>query len=313
MAPRARWISMMSNPTARRCWPPSARPPRCRSCAAARAGGIRAAMAASALARKRCWASLANCTRKVLSALDVKGPAMAFTLWPGEVPAPRTQGRGFAQCAPGLQRPAGGRARLSPLSSTRSVEALNAGQCRRRGRQGVDRPACASLTNSSAARLGEGKKSLAITVRMQPSDKTLKDSRYRGGQRQDRRKGGQGDRRRACAAETCETGRSGTLRHSHRPEQTAPHVRRRARRPAASLPRRWRRTASDSTRWCWRCRAAECHVAAAGGATGWGRRSIWCSCARSACPAMPELAAGALVDGDTPNRPCSTTIGDCDV
>ncbi|MDA7430534.1 phenylalanine--tRNA ligase subunit beta [Primorskyibacter aestuariivivens] len=106
---------------------------------------------------------------KVLAAMDVKGPAMAFTLWPAEIPMPRKTG------------------------ATRSALVLNDLQAVERDFAFVLDADVAALDVVNAAggadkalisevrifdefiggSLGEGKKSLAITVRMQPSDKTL--------------------------------------------------------------------------------------------------------------------------------------------
>ncbi|MCR9124678.1 MAG: phenylalanine--tRNA ligase subunit beta [Rhodobacteraceae bacterium] len=109
---------------------------------------------------------------RVLAALDVKGPAMAFTLWPAEVPIPRRSG---------ATRPA---LRVQDLQAVErdfafvvdaEVEALNL----------VNAAAGADKTLIEDVRvfdefiggaLGEGKKSLAITVRLQPAQRTLTDA-----------------------------------------------------------------------------------------------------------------------------------------
>lgn len=109
---------------------------------------------------------------KVLKAMDVKGPAVAFTLWPEEIPLPRKSG---------ATRPA------LVLNDLQAVERDFAFV--------VDREVAAlDLVNAAAGAdkalieevrvfdefiggsLGEGKKSLAITVRLQPTDKTLKEA-----------------------------------------------------------------------------------------------------------------------------------------
>tara|TARA_R110002124_G_scaffold27521_15_gene98017 strand:- start:696 stop:3095 length:2400 start_codon:yes stop_codon:yes gene_type:complete len=109
---------------------------------------------------------------RVLNALDVKGPAMGFTLWPANVPLPRKAGS---------TRPA-----LS-VSALQAVErdfafVVDAGVD---ALMLVDAAMGADKTLIDDVRvfdefiggaLGEGKKSLALTVRMQPSDKTLKDA-----------------------------------------------------------------------------------------------------------------------------------------
>ncbi len=108
---------------------------------------------------------------KVLTTLDVKGPAVAFTLWPSEVPLPRKSG------------------------ATRPALVLNDLQAVERDFAFVVDAEVEALTLVNAATsadknlidevrifdefvggsLGEGKKSLAITVRLQPADKTLKE------------------------------------------------------------------------------------------------------------------------------------------
>jgi len=108
---------------------------------------------------------------KVLDALDVKGPAVGFTLYPADVPLPRKSG------------------------ATRSALVLNDLQAVERDFAFVVDASVEALTLVNAATgadkalisdvrvfdefiggsLGEGKKSLAITVRLQPKDKTLKE------------------------------------------------------------------------------------------------------------------------------------------
>ncbi|MFG6563982.1 phenylalanine--tRNA ligase subunit beta [Sulfitobacter sp. 1A13421] len=109
---------------------------------------------------------------RVLAAMDVKGPAMAFTLYPAEVPLPRKSGA----TRPALQ--------ISDLQAVErdfafvvdaDVEALalvNAAK-------GADKALIEDVRvfdEFIGGSLGKGKKSLAITVRLQPSDKTLKDA-----------------------------------------------------------------------------------------------------------------------------------------
>lgn len=109
---------------------------------------------------------------KILAAMDVKGPAMAFTLWPEQVPMPRKSG---------ATRPA---LKISDLQAVErdfafvvdaDVEALilvNAAM-------GADKALITDVRvfdEFIGDSLGEGKKSLAITVRLQPEGKTLKDA-----------------------------------------------------------------------------------------------------------------------------------------
>ncbi|SNS70221.1 phenylalanine--tRNA ligase subunit beta [Antarctobacter heliothermus] len=108
---------------------------------------------------------------KVLDALDVKGPAVGFVIWPELVPMPRRSG------------------------ATRAALVLNDLQAVERDFAFVVDADVEALTLVNAAvgadkvliedvrvfdefiggSLGEGKKSLAITVRLQPTDKTLKE------------------------------------------------------------------------------------------------------------------------------------------
>ncbi|MCT4610869.1 MAG: phenylalanine--tRNA ligase subunit beta [Pelagimonas sp.] len=108
---------------------------------------------------------------KVLAAMDVKGPAVAFTLWPGEIPMPRKSGA----TRPALQ--------LNDLQAVErdfafvldsSVEALTLVNAA----AGADKNLIEDVRvfdEFIGGSLGEDKKSLAITVRMQPKDKTLKE------------------------------------------------------------------------------------------------------------------------------------------
>ncbi|MEO9648657.1 MAG: phenylalanine--tRNA ligase subunit beta [Roseobacter sp.] len=108
---------------------------------------------------------------KVLAAMDIKGPAMGFTLWPEDVPLPRKSGATRAAL------------KISDLQAVErdfafvvdtQVEALtliNAAL-------GADK----ALINDVrifdefiGGSLGEGKKSLALTVRLQPVSQTLND------------------------------------------------------------------------------------------------------------------------------------------
>ncbi|MFG6589563.1 phenylalanine--tRNA ligase subunit beta [Sulfitobacter sp. 1A12157] len=109
---------------------------------------------------------------RVLAAMDVKGPAMAFTLYPAEVPLPRNTGA----TRPALQ--------ISDLQAVErdfafvidaDVEALTLVNAAK----GADKNLIEDVRvfdEFIGGSLGEGKKSLALTVRLQPSDKTLKDA-----------------------------------------------------------------------------------------------------------------------------------------
>ncbi|NNE50922.1 MAG: phenylalanine--tRNA ligase subunit beta [Sulfitobacter sp.] len=108
---------------------------------------------------------------RILQAMDVKGPAMAFTIWPEEVPTPRKSG---------ATRPA---LNISDLQAVErdfafvvdaDVEALTLVNAA----MGADKALIEEVRvfdEFIGGSLGEGKKSLAITVRIQPRETTLKD------------------------------------------------------------------------------------------------------------------------------------------
>ncbi len=109
---------------------------------------------------------------KILAAMDVKGPAMAFSLWPEDVPMPRKTGATRAAL------------KISDLQAVErdfafvvdaDVEALTLVNAA----MGADKALIEDVRvfdEFIGGSLGEGKKSLAITVRLQPRDATLKDA-----------------------------------------------------------------------------------------------------------------------------------------
>lgn len=109
---------------------------------------------------------------RILAAMDVKGPVMAFTLWPAEVPLKRKAG---------ATRPA---LRISDLQAVErdfafvvdaDVEALTLVNAA----MGADKALIEDVRvfdEFIGGNLGEGKKSLALTVRLQPVESTLKDA-----------------------------------------------------------------------------------------------------------------------------------------
>ena len=113
---------------------------------------------------------------KVLAAMDVKGPAVAFTIWPAAVPAPRKTG---------ATRPALVMRDLQSVerdfafvvdSTVEALTIVNAAL-------GADKALIDQVrvfdefTGPKAeAQMGAGKKSVAITVRLQPTEKTLKEA-----------------------------------------------------------------------------------------------------------------------------------------
>ncbi|NNE81630.1 MAG: phenylalanine--tRNA ligase subunit beta [Silicimonas sp.] len=108
---------------------------------------------------------------RILRRMDVKGPAVGFTIWPAEVPLPRkaTASRGAL--------------RISDLQAVErdfafvldaDVEALNVVNAA----AGADKALIDEVRvfdEFIGGSLGEGKKSIAITVRLQPTEKTLTD------------------------------------------------------------------------------------------------------------------------------------------
>lgn len=109
---------------------------------------------------------------RILQALDVKGPVVGFTLWPGEIPLPKKQtaNRGAASL-PDLQAVERDFAFVMD-SSVDALTAVNAAA-------GADKALIEDVRvfdEFIGGSLGEGQKSLAMTVRLQPIDATLKDA-----------------------------------------------------------------------------------------------------------------------------------------
>ncbi|SLN57886.1 Phenylalanine--tRNA ligase beta subunit [Roseovarius litorisediminis] len=109
---------------------------------------------------------------RVLSAMDVKGPAVAFTLFPQEIPLPRNSGanRGALEL-----RDLQAVERDFAFVVDADVEALTLVNAA----AGVDKALIEDVRvfdEFIGGSLGEGKKSLAITVRLQPTKATLKEA-----------------------------------------------------------------------------------------------------------------------------------------
>jgi len=106
---------------------------------------------------------------RVLAALDVKGPAVAFTLWPAEIPLPRrSSATRPALVAPDLQPVE----RDFAFVVDREVEALDLVNAA----AGADKTLIEEVRvfdEFAGGSFGEGAKSLAITVRLQPIQATL--------------------------------------------------------------------------------------------------------------------------------------------
>ena len=108
---------------------------------------------------------------KVLKAMDVKGPAVGFTIWPAEVPQPRsaTSSRGALEISDfqAVERDFA----FVLDAEVESINVVNAAA-------GADKALIEEVRvfdEFVGGSLGEGKKSLAITVRLQPRESTLTD------------------------------------------------------------------------------------------------------------------------------------------
>ena len=108
---------------------------------------------------------------RVLQAMDIKGPAMAFTIWPDQVPMPRKSGA--TRSALEL-RDLQAVERDFAFVVDADVEALTLVNAA----AGADKALIEDVRvfdEFIGGSVGEGKKSLAITVRLQPSETTLKE------------------------------------------------------------------------------------------------------------------------------------------
>ncbi|MFD2738234.1 phenylalanine--tRNA ligase subunit beta [Sulfitobacter aestuarii] len=109
---------------------------------------------------------------RVLAAMDVKGPAMAFTLFPAEIPLPRKSGATRSAL------------KVSDLQAVERdfafvVDADVTAATLVNAAMGADKALIEEVRvfdAFSGGSLGEGKKSIALTVRLQPVEKTLKDA-----------------------------------------------------------------------------------------------------------------------------------------
>ena len=109
---------------------------------------------------------------RVLAAMDIKGPAMAFTLWPGEVPMPKKT----KATRPALE--------IQDLQAVERdfafvVDAQVEAMALVNAAAGADKALIKNVRvfdEFIGGSLEEGKKSLAITVRLQPVKATLKEA-----------------------------------------------------------------------------------------------------------------------------------------
>ncbi len=109
---------------------------------------------------------------KVLKAMDVKGPAVGFTIWPAEIPMPRKASASRGALA---LRDLQAVERDFAFVVDADVEALTLVNAA----AGADKALIEDVRvfdEFIGGNLGEGKKSLAITVRLQPTEVTLKDA-----------------------------------------------------------------------------------------------------------------------------------------
>ncbi len=108
---------------------------------------------------------------KVLQAMDVKGPAMAFTLWPGEIPMPRKAGASKGAMTVSDFQPVERDFAFVLDAEVAALDVVNAAA-------GADKALIREVRvfdEFIGGSLGDGKKSLAITVRLEPTDATLTD------------------------------------------------------------------------------------------------------------------------------------------
>ncbi|WGW05009.1 phenylalanine--tRNA ligase subunit beta [Tropicibacter oceani] len=108
---------------------------------------------------------------KVLREMGVKGPAVAYTLWPAEIPLPRKTVATRSALAISDLQPVERDFAFVVDACVQALDLVNAAA-------GADKALIESVRvfdEFIGGSLGEGKKSLAITVRMQPTDKTLKE------------------------------------------------------------------------------------------------------------------------------------------
>ncbi len=124
------------------------------------------------LGPKKVMAIFGELHPRVLSAMGIRGAAVAFTVWPAEVPMPRKSGAARAALE------------LRDLQAVERdfafvVDADTEAQKLVNAASGADKTLIESVRvfdEFVGGSLGEGKKSLAVTVRLQPHDKTLTEA-----------------------------------------------------------------------------------------------------------------------------------------
>ena len=108
---------------------------------------------------------------KVLREMDVKGPVVGFTLFPAEVPLPRNAGASRGALVLKDLQPVDRDFAFVVDAQVEALTLVNAAA-------GADKAMIAEVRvfdEFIGGALGEDKKSIAVTVRIQPQDKTLKD------------------------------------------------------------------------------------------------------------------------------------------
>lgn len=108
---------------------------------------------------------------KVLREMDVKGPVVGFTLFPAEVPLPRNAGASKGALELKDLQPVDRDFAFVVDTDVEALTLVNAAA-------GADKAMIAGVRvfdEFIGGALGEGKKSIAVTVTIQPQDKTLKD------------------------------------------------------------------------------------------------------------------------------------------
>lgn len=128
------------------------------------------------LGPKKILATFGEVHPRVLAQMDVKGPAVAFTIWPGEVPEPKVK----TATRPALAlRDLQAVERDFAFVVDAQVEALTLVNAA----AGADKAMIESVRvfdefkgEKAESQMGAGKKSIAITVRIQPVERTLKEA-----------------------------------------------------------------------------------------------------------------------------------------
>jgi phenylalanyl-tRNA synthetase beta chain len=112
---------------------------------------------------------------KILAEMDVKGPAIGFTIYPANVPQPKVKTTTRAALAISDLQAVERDFAFVVDTQTEALTALNAAQ-------GADKVLIESVRlfdqftgDKAEAQMGAGKKSIAFTVRLQPTSTTLTD------------------------------------------------------------------------------------------------------------------------------------------